>query len=334
MRSRSSGQIKRACFAVTTPRRGSAVAGIDKMAGPTITTMPVVVELDRDQSIAEYLSQIHEQAVSMVPYEYYELGRIQKKTTCLELTRVLDNQPGMVGSFSLVTECSYNRLKHTISLSALYDPMLMQRQEVNGMLGQLSWMIAGLNRHSAGLSTIQSTIWSLAEQHDFSQFVAWNKTPQCCTKTCLHELIEISAAHTAAVAVKETLVRRLGIGPGDLVPLCFETSASIMVAIMGVLKAGAGYILLNTSHPISRLEFIIQEVKAKVVIVSALQHNSLRFSVHTLALASPFPFITPTWAQTPHEARLATPSDVAYVIFTSGSTGQPKGVMIKHVPQA
>lgn len=131
--------------------------------------------------------------------------------------------------------------------------------------------------------------------------MAWNKTPQCCTKTCLHELVETSAARkphdlavdahdgkltyaeldTAAAAVKETLVRSHDIGPGDLVPLCFEKSASIMVAMMGVLKAGAGYVPLDTSHPRSRLEFIIQEVKAKVVIVSTLQHHALRFSVHT-----------------------------------------------------
>lgn len=374
MRSRSSGQIKKACFAVTTSGRGADVAGIDKMAGPTMTTVPVVVELDMDQSIAEYLSQIHEQAMSMMPYEYYGLGRIQKvsesaREACrarnllvvqpahweddvlpLGLQRVLDDEPGMVGSFGLVTECSYNRLKHTMSLSALYDPMLMQRRQVNGMLEQLSWVIASLNRNSTALSTIQSTIWSLAEQHDFSHFLAWNKTPQSCTKTCLHELVEISAARkphdlavdahdgkltyaeldTAAVAVKETLVRRHGIGPGDLVPLCFEKSASMMVAIMGVLKAGAGYVPLDTSHPSSRLEFIIQEVKAKVVIVSTPQHNALRFSVQTLALASTFPFIEPTWTQIPHEARLATPKDVAYVIFTSGSTGQPKGVVMEH----
>ncbi|KAK9445162.1 Amino acid adenylation [Metarhizium brunneum] len=166
----------------------------------------------------------------------------------------------------------------------------------------------------------------------------------------LHELVEISAAckphnlavdahdrkltyselNIAAAAVKQTLVRRHNIGPGDLVPLRFEKSASIIVAMMVVLKARAGYVLLNTSYPRSCLEFIIQEVKAKVVIISALQYNALRFSVHTLALASTFPFIAPTWAQTPHEALLATPSDVAYVIFTSGSTGQPKGVVIEH----
>lgn len=118
----------------------------------------------------------------MMPYEYHGLGRIQKVTesareACrarhllvvqpahledgvlpLGLTRVLDNQPRMVGSFGMVTECSQNRLKHTISLSALYNPMLVQKQEVNGILGQLSWMIESLNRHSVGLSTIQSTI--------------------------------------------------------------------------------------------------------------------------------------------------------------------------------
>lgn len=112
------------------------------MAGPTITAMPVAVELDRDQSIAECLTKIHEQAMSMMPYEYHGLGRIQKVTestreACrarhllvvqpahledgvlpLGLTRVLDNQPRMVGSFGMVTECSQNRLKHTISLSA------------------------------------------------------------------------------------------------------------------------------------------------------------------------------------------------------------------------
>ncbi|KHO00453.1 Amino acid adenylation [Metarhizium album ARSEF 1941] len=375
MRSRLSGQSKKACFAVTTSGRGSALAGIERMAGPTITTVPVLVELNMDQSIAEYLSQIQEQAISMMPHEYYGLSQIQEvsvaaREACrtpnllvvqpshleddvlpLGLTRVLDDQPGMVDSFGLVTECWQNDLKHTISLSALHDPALLQKQEVDCMLQQLSWVISYLNRNSTGRSTIRSTIWSVAEEHDFSRLLAWNKTPQCCTETCLHELVEISAAdkphdvaveahdgtltyaelNTAATAVKETLVRRHGIGPGDLVPLCFEKSVSMIVAMMGVLKSGAGYVPLDTSHPISRLEFIIQEVKAKVVIVSTLQCNTLRFSVQTLALGSKCHSIEPTWTtQAAHETRLVTPKDVAYVIFTSGSTGQPKGVVMEH----
>ncbi|KAK2590970.1 hypothetical protein QQS21_011349 [Conoideocrella luteorostrata] len=374
MRSRLSGQTRQACFAVTTSGRGTPLVGIEKMAGPTITTVPVLVELNMDQSIAEYLSQIHEQAISMMPYEYYGLSQIQKVSVSareasrtpnllvvqpshlendvlpLGLTRVFDDQPGMVGSFGLVTECSQNNLKHTILLSALYDPMLMQKQEVDCMLQQLSWMIAKLNRNSTNFSTIRSTVWSLAEERDFSQLLAWNKTPQCSTKACLHELVEASAAHnphdlaveahdgkltyaelnTAAIAVKETLVRKHGIAPGDLVPLCFEKSASMVVAMLGVLKAGAGYVPLDTSHPSSRLKSIIQEVQAKVVVVSTLQHNTFRFSIQTLTLGSKFPFVGPISTQTPHETRPATPKDIAYVIFTSGSTGQPKGVVMEH----
>ncbi|TQV90890.1 HC-toxin synthetase [Cordyceps javanica] len=374
MRSKLPGRAKNSCFAVTTAGRGAPVPGIEKMAGPTIATVPVVVEFDMNQSIAEYLSQIHEQAISMLPYEYYGLGQIQSVSAeareasrtlnllvvqpsqleedilPLGLTRLSDDQSMMADSFGLVTQCWQNSLTDTISLHTLYDPRLIQEQEVNGMLRQLSWWIGRLNGNSSSLSTLRSTIWSLAEDHEFPKLQSWNDTPQCSTNLCLHELVELSAArqpqdlaveahdgrltyqqlNEAAIALKEALVVKHRIGPGDYVPLCFEKSVSMIVAMLGVLKAGAAYVPLDTSHPSSRLNFIIQEVKAKVVIVSRLQNKTQKFPVKTLSLDSGFPFIGPIPVEEKQSTRPVTPKDVAYVIFTSGSTGQPKGVVMEH----
>ncbi|KAJ5165579.1 AMP-dependent synthetase/ligase [Penicillium coprophilum] len=121
----------------------------------------------------------------------------------------------------------------------------------------------------------------------------------------------------------------LGVGPESVVPLYFEKSRWTVVAILGVLRAGAAFVLLDPSHPMPRLAEICSEVKATVAIASeSLQELGQQLGPRVIMLLDTIENHIETGKST--ITSHVKPSNAAYVAFTSGSTGKPKGIVIEH----
>ena len=144
--------------------------------------------------------------------------------------------------------------------------------------------------------------------------------------TAMMEECGIESLTPAADALAATLQDNHDIKPGDLVPICFEKSSAMIIAIMGILKAGAGYVPLDISHPSARMEYLMREIGARLIVVSPLQAAFSSFPIPTLILNSNLLSTPPTRVK----RHSATPQDVAYVTFTSGTSGPPKGVVTEH----
>jgi brevianamide F synthase len=114
-----------------------------------------------------------------------------------------------------------------------------------------------------------------------------------------------------------------------VVPLYFEKSRWTVVAIMGVLRAGAAFVLLDPSHPMARLAEICVEVKATIAIASgSLQELSQQLGPRVITVVDTIKNPADTGSDTINT--FVNPSNAAYVAFTSGSTGKPKGIVIEH----
>ncbi|WP_122860131.1 non-ribosomal peptide synthetase, partial [Pseudomonas viridiflava] len=119
----------------------------------------------------------------------------------------------------------------------------------------------------------------------------------------------------------------LGVRVDDRVAVMARRGLDTLVAMLAVLKAGAGYVPVDPSHPDERIAYLLSDSAPKVV----LTQQALLARVPELA-APVIAFDQPTWPERLDNPQVAglTSANLAYVIYTSGSTGQPKGVMVEH----
>ena len=176
--------------------------------------------------------------------------------------------------------------------------------------------------------------------------VSWNATrvpiPSRCMHTLFHEQVqrtpEAPAARCGAAVLSYAeldaranhLAQRLisrGVRPGELVALSVRRSLDVLTGMLGILKAGAAYVPVEVGAPRSRIESMLAQSGARVVVTHEAARQPLAFLGEALLVISGGP--PPADTATPLLAG-EHPDELAYCVFTSGSTGQPKGVEIRH----
>lgn len=124
-------------------------------------------------------------------------------------------------------------------------------------------------------------------------------------------------------------LRELDVGPEVRVGLCLERSFDTLIAILAVLKAGGAYVPLDLAYPAERLEFILRDAQAPVLLTQrALLGRLPELTSRVICIEDELASRPETPADNPQVA--VRPENLAYVIYTSGSTGQPKGVLVTH----
>ncbi|WP_279636870.1 non-ribosomal peptide synthetase [Corallococcus llansteffanensis] len=122
-------------------------------------------------------------------------------------------------------------------------------------------------------------------------------------------------------------LRSLGVGTDSCVALCLERSVETVIALLGVWKAGGAYVPLDPNQPALRLQSLVREVAAPVVVTVA-RHASAFSSTHLVRMDEDASLLSRLRTDAPPGEALA--DSLAYVLFTSGSTGRPKGVAVAH----
>lgn len=119
-----------------------------------------------------------------------------------------------------------------------------------------------------------------------------------------------------------------GVKKGEFVGLCVERETRLVAGILGILKSGAAYLPLDPSYPVKRLQFMIEDAGARLVVVPETLRGRLPDGDYT-CIDLPDGSLLET-AKAPALPIPVTRTDPAYVLYTSGSTGQPKGVIVSH----
>ena len=138
----------------------------------------------------------------------------------------------------------------------------------------------------------------------------------------LHGGREVTYAELEArsAALARELVRR-GVGPESRVGVCLDRAPGLVVALLGVLRAGAAYVPLDPAYPVERNAFVLRDAAVSLVVADRAPAG-VGVEVVSPDAGSDAGLGTP--------AVEVLPGNAAYLIYTSGSTGTPKGVVIEH----
>jgi amino acid adenylation domain-containing protein len=121
-------------------------------------------------------------------------------------------------------------------------------------------------------------------------------------------------------------LREAGVRPGALVGLYVERTPEMAIGLLGILKAGAGYVPLDPGFPAERLSYMLEVGAVDVLVTQAAVQAAQPLRAARVVMVDA---LAPDALAPAPPAGAASPEDLAYVLFTSGSTGKPKGVEVR-----
>ncbi|HEY3913106.1 MAG TPA: amino acid adenylation domain-containing protein, partial [Verrucomicrobiae bacterium] len=223
-----------------------------------------------------------------------------------------------------------------------YDPNVICRQQIEEMS---AYYTNTLRAMALDPNSRYEEFSPLGEVETERILVIWNRmTEDYPRNQCIHELFEARAKETPSAAAlvagdqkwsyaelndrADRVARRLnalGAGPDSLVAICMDRSAEMLAGLLGILKAGAAYVPMDPSYPKERLDFMLEDSNAGVILTQQkLAGTFTKTDARMLCIDAMED------AKVVSRNGAPAPQDLAYVIYTSGSTGKPKGVAVTH----
>ncbi|MEU7103947.1 amino acid adenylation domain-containing protein [Streptomyces sp. NPDC046215] len=349
-------------FGATVSGRPAELPGAEHIVGLLINTLPVRVRLDPRRSVAESLAELRAQQLTMLDHQHADLTRLQSIAGHAELfdtVVVFENYPvdenalrdlvpgldirdvqGRDGThypLTLIAMPDRGRLRLRLDHSAdlldeegarrLLDRLGALLHQITAApaapLGRLDLLLPDERDEQAAQESPADTgahTAPLALPALFEEQV--RHRPAAPALTCGNTTLTYGELNARANRLARLLIAR-GAGPERLVALVLGRSPDLVVAVLAVLKSGAGYLPLDPALPEERVRQVLADAAPVLVVTDQ-------------PLAVPHPRIVldgtdPAASYPADDLNLAVhPDSVAYVIYTSGSTGAPKGVVVSH----
>jgi amino acid adenylation domain-containing protein len=348
---------------------GQAITGQSCLVGHCVNLLPVRSRLEPGGSFQQNLAAVKKSVLDAFDHNQSTIGSILQeikiprspgRPPLVEVIFNIDRDPGAVEFEGLKFECERNPKRalhfdlffnfvegpHSLYLECDYNTDLFDASTIKRWLGHLQTLLEAIVA-APTQSIDRLPVLSEIERHEIT--VRWNDTV---TKyddvETLQNWFELRVENTPdALALSaegqhltyRELNRRtnqlahhlktLGVGPDVRVGVCAERSIEMVVALMGILKAGGCYMPLDPDYPSNRLALMVEDAQPPVILTQkALLARLPAHEVPTICLDSEWHRI----AAEPDSnlGAQSTRNDAAYIIYTSGSTGKPKGVVNVH----
>ena len=347
---------------------GQANLGAQNLVGHCVNFLPLRLNLQEDSSFDAHLRAVRKKVSDGFRHQSCSYGSLLQKLKIprdpdrIPLVSVVHNlgavRPGL-GFDGLDVELGSNPRSYenfeifsnvvethdTIEIQWTYNTDLFNAETIRRWLHHYETLLETFFADPTA-DVAEAPLLSVGERRQILR--EWNDTAiEYERNTGIHEWIEAQADRTpeaiALVAGDSFLtygeldrranqlarhLGRLGVGPGGLVGLSVERSAEMVVALLGVLKAGAAYLPLDPEYPGERLQFMLEDAQASVLLTESRSLDDLPTHQTPVCMDTDWPSIGRESQERP--GKRGCGEDLAYVIYTSGSTGRPKGVQVPH----
>ena len=350
-----------------TPVAGRNEVELEKLMGFFVNTLVLRADFSDNLTVRQLIKQARSTALGAyahqdLPFERLveELKpeRILGRTPLFQAMLILQNAPKQQLELHGLTleelEFDSGIAKFDLTLEVIeqegfsctfeYNSDLFDKATIKRMVSHFETLVKGF------IETPDSAVSSLPilTGHEREQIlVGWNNTAADFPKeTCIHTSFELQVERTPDAAAllydgQQLTYRQLnesanrlahylinqGVTPGTLVGISIERSLEMVIGLLGVLKAGAAYVPLDSSQPEERLVAMIEDSKVHTIVtLSSLRHRLPGQRAKLVCLDTDV--VDQLNAANPSVP--LSPDDRAYVIYTSGSTGKPKGVEGTH----
>jgi len=352
-------------YGTTRAGRRSAPVPTDDLVGLLMVTSPVRVQLDMATPLVDWLRELRAFTLAVRPYEHVPLAEIQRVCGIAPPERLVQTlfayenrsmqtalaraDPAwrtrevdllerlnygltltMYGDERILVKAIYDG-RETSSATArrfleLFEALLgeIAASDDRTLLSDLARMPDDERRRLSGESTpfaapgadelIPALFARRAREH-----------PERCAIEARGTAMTYGDLETRVARVATRLMGS-GVGRESRVAVAMERSLDLVVAVLAAHRAGAAYVPLDPGYPTQRLEFMLADSGARIVLTDAA-------SAHRLPAGNGVELVfvdADTDGPADADAPPIAPSDLSHVIYTSGSTGRPKGVLIEH----
>ncbi|GII94614.1 non-ribosomal peptide synthetase [Sinosporangium siamense] len=349
-------------FGTTVSGRPPEVEGIETAVGLFANTLPVRVRWRPGDRAADLLTRVQDAQADLLDHQHLGLAEVQRVAgvtapgarDLFDTLVVIENYPVVAdmadraGGFGITALDVRDASHYPVSLTVLPGSRLELRLDYDvhrigepaaqavlaGLIRLLDTMAAEpdlpigridlLPGDELAQASLAGEVRELPPHTLVTAFEAAAATsPEATALIC--GAYEVTYAELAR-RVRELAGRlvSLGAGRGEFVGVAVPRSVDMVVAMLGVMAAGAAYVPLDLGHPADRLAFMLADCGARLVVTT---------SGAGLPPAEGVKHVLVDHNTTPEHAGVAAPAvpgDPAYLIYTSGSTGTPKGVVVTH----
>jgi amino acid adenylation domain-containing protein len=338
------------------------------LIGYLVNLVPIRVNLAQDPDFGALLRQVREATVGAYAHQDLPFGRLVEVLGVPRDPSRAPVFQAALSYADLPEEVAFAGLSARVEQIELpvakFDLNFFARELAEGLWVELSYSTALFDRatarrmlrHLAVLTagaladpTLRvSQLPVLTPEERRQELVGWNDTARELSPGCAHERFEHWAARTPQAVAAELgtdqityaglneqanriarWLRGLGVGPEVLVGVGMAPSLRRLAVLLGILKAGGGYVPLDPALPAERLSFMISDAAMPVVVADEEGAAALPTAeTRVLSIEREWPGIAELDAT--DLGLPLQPSSTAYVIYTSGSTGRPKGVVVEH----
>jgi amino acid adenylation domain-containing protein/non-ribosomal peptide synthase protein (TIGR01720 family) len=354
---------------VGTPIAGRTRAETEGVIGLFVNTLALRTRVDDDAPFTDLIRQARETCLGAYAHQDLPFERlVEELRPARDLSRTPIFQVMLVLENAAREEASFGGLRRRLVAAdagtTKFDLTLSLRETAQGLEGEIEFFAdlfdaATIDRLAGHLRVLLEGAVEApgrrvadlpmlpAEERD-RVLLAWNRTaadhPQATFAALFEAQVDRDPGAPAILHGREVLsygeldarsnrlahhLRGLGVGPESIVGISMPRSPDLVVAVVGVVKAGGAWLPLDPTYPRDRLAFILEDAQPALVLAGPGAAESLPETiVPVLRVDAEAAAIAREEATRP--APIARAGSAAYVIYTSGSTGRPKGVVVEH----